>query len=272
MFKIRESFAAGVLYEKNAELLRGQIGGCFSHALGPKGMKPQKIIAGIAPHNSMNSSGPVAAWLYSRLENANFIILGAGHNPMNSQFAMMKEGLWKTPFGEVSVDAKMAGKISDLSSLVNYDILPHQTEHSIEVQLPFLQYILGNDFKFVPIIVFNQFVDEGFLNNCISVGNAIADAIKSSKGNWVLIASSDFSHDKKSDNKIIKSALKLDERKFFDKIKETGTSICGFGCIATAIVAAKKLGGESTKLLKYASASEVAKTGASTGYASIIIY
>lgn len=241
MFKIREPFAAGVLYEKEAGLLKNQLGKCFIHELGPKGMKPQQITAGIVPHNTIDSSGPIAAWLYSRLEKANFIILGASHKPMRSQFAMMKEGLWKTPLGELLVDTKIADKISDACDLIEYDALPHRTEHSIEMQLPFMQYRFGNDFKFVPILVFNQFADESFLNNCNSVGDAIANVIKGSKDKWVIIASSEFSQNKKFDNAIIRPLLKFESKKLFDKIKDSETNICGFGCIAAAIAAARKL-------------------------------
>jgi len=272
MFKIREPFASGVLYEKEAGLLKNQIERCFSHKLGPKGMKPQSLISGIVPHNSIESSGPIASWLYSRLEKTNFIILGAVHKPMQSQFAIMKDGLWKTPLGELLIDTKMANKISDSCDLIEYDSLPHQTEHSIEMQLPFLQYRFGNDIKFVPILVYNKFADESFLNNCNYVGDAILNDIKGSKDRWVVIASSDFSHGKKFDNAAIKTLMKLDGKKFFNKIKNNENKVCGFGCIAIAIAIAKGVGAGNAKLLKYASGSEVISNSSLTGYASIIFY
>lgn len=271
MFKIREPFAAGILYEKEAGLLRSQIEKCFRHKLGPKGMKTQQFVAGVAPHNYIESSGPIAAWLYSSLEKANFIILGAVHKPIKSQFAMVKEGLWKTPLGELAVDTKMADKIADCE-LVEYDSMPHQNEHSIEVQLPFLQYKFGNDFRIVPILVYNQFADESFLDNCNYLGETIANSIKSTKDKWVVIASSDFSQDKKFDNMLLKALAKFQGKKLFDKIKGNETKVCGFGCIATAIAIAKNLGAGNSKLLKYANASEVMPNSASTGYASLIFY
>ena len=271
MFKIREPFAAGALYEKEAGLLRSQIEKCFRHKLGPKGMKTQPVVAGVVPHNSIESSGPIAAWLYSRLEKANFIILGAAHRPIKSRFAIMKEGLWKTPLGELAIDTKMADKISDCE-LVEYDSLPHQNEHSIEVQLPFLHYKFGNDFKLVPILVYNQFADESFLDNCYYLGETIANSIKTTKDKWVVIASSDFSQDKKFNNMLLKDLVKFRGKKLFDKIKGNEAKVCGFGCIATAISVAKNLGAENSKLLKYANASEVMSNSGSTGYASLIFY
>ncbi|MBI4009799.1 MAG: AmmeMemoRadiSam system protein B [Candidatus Aenigmarchaeota archaeon] len=272
MFKIREAFASGVLYENEASLLKSQLERCFSHQLGPRGIKPQAVRSCIVPHNSLESSGPVAAWMYSKLEKSNFIILGAAHKPLQSQFSMMKEGLWKTPLGELLIDANIAKKLSDSCDLIKYDSSSHQTEHSIEMQLPFLQYRFGNDIKFVPILIFNNFADENFLNNCRIVGEAIADVIKSSKDKWTVIASSDLSQNKKFDNTIIKPLLKFNGEKLFSKIKNNETKICGFGCIATAIAAAKKLGAGNAKLLKYATASQIISNSSSTGYASIIFY
>ncbi len=272
MFRIREPFASGVLYENDARSLKHQLENCFMHKLGPKGMKPQPIIAGMVPHNSILSSGPIAAWLYSRLERANYILLGPVHKPMKHQFAVMKDGLWKTPLGELLTDSNMANKIAGSSTLVEFDMVPHQAEHSIEMQIPFLQYRFGNDAKFVPILVSNKFADEGFLDNCSAVGDAIANAIKNSKDRWIVIASSDLSSDKKFDKSTINTLLKFDGKKLFTQIKGNEMKMCGFGSIATAIVAAKKLGARKAKLLKYANASQVIKNQSSTGYASLIFY
>ena len=272
MFKFRNPHVSDILYESVPSLLKEQIGNCFTHKLGPKGMKFQKFTAGIVPDSSIASSGPVAAWTYSRLGKSNFIILGAAHKPIKTQFVMMQEGFWKTPLGELVIDVKMANRIADLSDLINYDAVPHETEHSVEVQMPFLQYMFGNDFKFVPILIYNQFADDNFLNTCNAVGGAIADAIKSSKDKWSIIATSDLTSRKKFDNKIIGHILKLRGEEMFSVLKETETKICGFGGIATAIAAAKNLNAKNSKLLKYAKASEISPTEAQAGYASIIIY
>lgn len=273
MFKIREPFAAGTLYESSPAALKGQIERCFGHKLGPNGMEDKDVICGIAPHNSFEASGPIAAWLYAKLKRTNSVILGASHKPISYQFSIAKEGLWKTPLGELLVDTKMANKICDSSNLIEYDFFPHQTEHSIEAQLPFLQYRFGNDFRFVPMLIYNQFADESFLNNCIAVGDAIANSIKGSKDNWTVIASSDFSQDKKFDAALIKALLNFDSKKFFEKIKGKEERLCGFGPLAVAVAVAEKMGAENGKLLKYASASQINQGSKSdAGYASIIFY
>ncbi len=274
MFKIRNPAVAGKLYENDRDSLMKQIESCFGHKLGPGGMKKQKAIGGIVPHNSVISSGPIAAWLYSKLEKSNYVIVGASQVPMQTKFALMKEGLWKTPLGEIAIDRVMADALLDSSRLIEYDAVPHQTEYSIEVQLPFLQYRFGDDFKIVPILTFGQFADDNFLDSCTEVGNAIAKAAKVTGGGWQVIATAQFNNTKpKVASELTKAIAKLDAKKFFNKIKETKASVSGFGSIAVAIAATKKLGAKKGKLLRYAVASKVhPEIDSDAGYASIIIY
>lgn len=275
---IREPAVAGMFYDLNPQDLKKQINACFKHKFGPKTVDKKPVKAGIVPHAGYQYSGHVAAWVYSRLEKANYIILGPNHHGIGSTFAVMKEGLWKTPLGEVAIDRKVAEKILDGCSLVEYDVIPHRDEHSIEVQLPFLQHMFGSEFKFVPISIKNEFADDDFLKRCELVGNAIADAVKNEKEKWVVIASSDFSHyiphelAKDIDNYVIGSILKLDGREFFSRINEKNASVCGFGPIAIALAAAKNMGAKKTELLKYATSGDVTQEfGSVVGYASIAI-
>jgi hypothetical protein len=279
MISIRRPVTAGGFYSSYSETLKKQIVECFSHKLGPKGFKNQKVVAAVVPHAGYVYSGPVAAWVYSRVEKANFIILGPNHTGMGEQFALMKSGLWKTPLGEVAIDEGVADKILSECGILAQDVTAHQQEHSIEVQLPFLQYRYGGDFKFVPITILNEFADDVLLENCKSLGKAIANVIKKQKERWIVLASSDFSHyvpqktAKEIDLSLIKEIKKLDEKRFFGKIAEKGASVCGFGAIATAIIAAKELGAKNCELLKYATSGDVTgETDSVVGYSSIIIY
>jgi AmmeMemoRadiSam system protein B len=172
----------------------------------------------------------------------------------------------------------MANQLLERCKLLENDVIPHQYDHSIEVQLPFLQHRLGNDFKFVPIAIKSEVVDDSLLDGCRIVGKAVSDIIKASKENWFIIASSDFSHyipqklAESTDNYAIKSILNLNEKIFLDRVSEKNASICGVGAIATAIVIAKNLGSKSGKLLKYATSADVTNdTSAVVGYASIIM-
>lgn len=279
MITIRKPAAAGTFYSYDAETLRKQISDSFSHKLGPKGLKKQEFIAAVVPHAGYIYSGPVAAWVYSRIEKANYIIIGPNHTGIGAQFSIMKSGLWKTPFGEIAIQEEIAERLLKEAKVLEQDVLAHQHEHSIEVQLPFLQYRFGGDFKFVPILILNEFADDVLLENCKTIGKAIANVIKKEKSKWIILASSDFSHyvpqkvAKKVDLSLIEEIEKLDEKRFFEKISEKDASVCGFGSIAATIVAAKELGAKKGELLKYATSGDVTgEMNSVVGYASVIIY
>jgi len=278
MLIIRPPVAAGNFYNLNPELLKKQIDRCFKHKLGPKSMKKQKFVAAVVPHAGYEYSGPIAAWVYSRVEKTNYIILGPNHSGMGLRFAIMRNGLWKTPLGEIVIKEDVAGKLIEKCKLLEYDVMAHEKEHSIEVQLPFLQYRFGNDFKFIPISIMNEFPDDTLLESCKLVGKVIAEVIKKDKGSWTIIASSDFSHyipqkmANKTDKYVIKAILKLDEKDFFARINERNASVCGFGPIAVAMVAAKELGAKKGELLKYATSGDVIEDfGSVVGYASMLM-
>ncbi|MEM7826128.1 MAG: MEMO1 family protein [Candidatus Aenigmatarchaeota archaeon] len=279
MFNIRRPIAAGSFYNLSEEGLKKQIAECFSHKLGPKIIKKQEFVAAVVPHAGYVFSGPIASWVYSKIEKANYVIIGPNHTGMGAEFAVMKNGLWKTPFGEVVIHEDFAEKLLKECKILEQDVIAHENEHSIEVQLPFLQYRYGNDFKFVPIAVLNEIADDVLLENCRIIGKAIANVIKKQKEKWIVLASSDFSHyvphntAKKVDLSLIKEIEKLDEEKFFRKISEKNASVCGFGSIAVAISAAKELGAKKAELLKYSTSGEITGDLSSVvGYAAIIIY
>ena len=278
MFILRPPAVAGTFYNLDPEMLKKQINSCFKHKLGPKTMKKEKVLSAIVPHAGYVYSGPVAAWVYSRIEKANYVIIGPNHTGVGEKFALMKNGLWKTPLGEVAISEQMAEKIKKECKILEYDVLAHQYEHSIEVQLPFLQFRFGSDFKFVPISILNEFADETLLESCKLIGKGIANAIKSEKDRWIVLASSDFSHyvphqtAKRIDKDLIKSIIRLNSKEFFEKINEKDASVCGFGPIAIAIEVAKNLGAKRGKLLKYATSGDITEEyGAVVGYAAIIL-
>lgn len=275
---IRPPVVAGTFYDLNPEMLRKQIKSCFKHKFGPKKIKEENFIAAIAPHAGYVYSGPVAAWTYSRIKKANYIILGPNHTGIGSRFGVMREGIWKTPLGSVKIEEKVAKDLIESSPLLEYDIISHESEHSIEVQLPFLQYRFNDDFKFVPICVLNEFPSFDFLEECRIVGNAIADLIKKQKEKWIVIASSDFSHyvpyeyAYSVDNYFIDAILRLDEKDFFSRLQEKNASVCGFGPIAIAMIIAKKLGSKKGKLLSYKTSGDITHDRESVvGYSSIIL-
>lgn len=278
MYAIRDPAAAGLLYNADKDSLRREIDGFFNGKNGPKEFDNQNLTAVITPHNNYHLCGPICAWSYSKIEKANYVIIGPNHHDLGSKFAVMKEGLWKTPLGEVVVSNKVAQKIIDKSNLVEYDVTAHKNEHSIEVQLPFLQFRYGNDFKIVPVSITNKFEDKDFLENCERIGKAIAQSIISEDEKWLVIATTDFSRGPKSnvesvDKLLVNSLKNLSGRSFFNSVHKNMSYICGYGAVLAALSAAKELKAKRSRLLKYASSMEVVKDPKSfVGYASIIIY
>ncbi len=281
MLYVRPPVVAGTFYDLEPERLKKQIEAAFKKAKDKKRRKITKFNAAVVPHAGYMYSGWVAAKVYSMLdpkEHVNFIILGPNHYMFGSKYATMNRGLWKTPLGGLSVHGPMANTLLEKCELLENDVLPHQNDHSIEVQLPLLQHLFGNDFKFVPISIMCEVADDALLQDCRIIGKSIADAIKSSDEKWMILASSDFSHyipqrlAKEVDDYIIKAILRLNEKSFLNRIVEKNASVCGFGGIAAAMVAAKELGSKRGKLLKYATSADVTgDRSAVVGYASIIM-
>ena len=181
----------------------------------------------------------------------------------------MNEGVWRTPLGDVQVDGPTADTIVKESRIVDLDDTAHMFEHSIEVQLPFLQYLYSSDFRFVPIAFLMQ-----DLESSQEVGKAMAKALADKKA--VIIASSDMTHYEpqrsveKKDSMVIEAVEKMDETQLYKVIEDHGISACGYGPIIALITAAKAMGARNAKLLRHATSGDM--TGdfsAVVGYASI---
>jgi AmmeMemoRadiSam system protein B len=177
--------------------------------------------------------------------------------------------VWRTPFGDVEVDTLVAREILRETGLVDVDELAHRFEHSVEVQLPFLQYLYGSDFKFVPLCF--QMQD---LASAVEVGKALA-AVLAGK-NAVVIASSDMTHYEPQRNAAAKDMMALkaveamDEKRFYSVIEKQNITACGYGPIAALIVAAKGLGVKEADLLCYKTSGDVTGDYSSVvGYAAV---
>lgn len=278
MYTIRAPKAVGVFYNSDRNGLEREIEKSFSRRGGPGEPEEKKIVAAITPHDKYHLCGTVCAWTFSKMPRANYVILGANHLDIGSRFAIMKEGLWKTPLGEVVVSNRVAQKIIDKSGIVDYDVRSHENEHSIEVQLPFLQHRFGSDFKIVPIAIKNVFEDEDFVIQCKKVGKAVAQSLIGEDEKWVIIATTDMSHGtkksvQKSDKKIMDSVKNLSEKRFFEEVHKNSSYVCGYGAVLTALSAAKNLKAKRSKVLKHATSEGATQDPKSvTGYSSIIIY
>jgi AmmeMemoRadiSam system protein B len=276
MVKIRRPTQAGAFYEGDAEALKTQIENCFLQEFGPK-KRPKvnknglrEVIGLVCPHAGYMFSGAVAANAYYELAQDGkpdtVVILGPNHTGYGSALSLMNEGVWRTPLGDVEIDGETANQIVQETRLVDVDDVAHRFEHSIEVQLPFLQYLYGSEFKFVPVCF--QLQD---LSSAVEVGKALVEVLASK--NAVVIASSDMTHYEPQGNAAAKdlAALKaveaMDEKRFYSVIETQNVTACGYGPIAAVITAAKGLGAKEAKLLCYKSSGDV--TG---DYSSVVGY
>lgn len=277
--RVRRPAVAGIFYPFNYDELKASIEDSFLHELGPRKKPPSNEIIGekvvlISPHAGYMYSGPVAAHGYyacSYLKSIELVVItGPNHYGIGSGVATVKEGVWETPLGRVEVDFDSAKRLVELSGIVDFDDSAHMREHSIEVQIPFLQYIFHEKIKILPISMMLQ-----DMSTAIDVGKAIANCVKDKK--FLLIASSDFTHYEpqetalRKDSEAIKAILQMDVSKLYDVIENLNVTMCGYGPVAAMITAAKELKITNGKLLKYATSGDITGDyGSVVGYASIL--
>lgn len=264
---MRQPTVAGQFYPLSPKTLKKEVNRFFSGI----DTSQRNVIGAVVPHAGYTYSGSVAAHVYAVLPKADtYIILGPNHTGLGSLVSVSQDS-WSTPLGEVGVDVELARSLA--GSIVDLDELAHNFEHSIEVQLPFLQYRFGNDFKILPICMGLQ--DE---ETAVEVGNEIARAVKESGKKVVIIASSDFTHYQPADiardvdQHLIEAILDMDVPEFYRRRAEMDISACGYGPIAAMVTATNALGAKKPSLLKYATSGDVTgDMSAVVGYAAIIV-
>lgn len=274
--RVRKPAVAGSFYPANKDALLQAIENCFMHSYGPQKKPPvesgRKIIGIVCPHAGYMYSGPVAAHSYYAVSSLNVdlvIIIGPNHYGIGSGVATTKEGSWETPLGLVDVDTNAAENVAKISGIVDFDDYAHSEDHCLEVQLPMLQYIY-EQCKILPIIMWMQDKD-----TAADVGKAVAEIVKDRKA--LLIASSDFTHYEpneeahRKDKELINAILELDVNKYYTVLRKLEVSACGYGAIASVMIATKILGAKKGELLKYATSGDVAgKKDSVVGYGSIL--
>jgi len=275
--QVRTPAVAGTFYPKTQQELTSTIKDCFMHDYGPRKLPPslddERIFGIICPHAGYMYSGPVAAHSYyaiSSLKPDLVIILGPNHWAIGCNVAAMKEGLWRTPLGDVEVDTNAAIEINKNSKLIELDFFSHSRDHSLEVQLPMLQEIYFHKFKILPIIL----IDQSY-TAAKEIGIAVSKMVKNK--NAVIIGSSDFTHYEdnefahKQDKALIEPILKMDVDNFYRILQENQVSTCGYGAIASTMVACRELGATKGSLAKYATSGDITGEKSSVvGYASIV--
>ncbi|MFC1948625.1 AmmeMemoRadiSam system protein B [Chloroflexota bacterium] len=265
---VRNPVVAGQFYPGAPEQLRATI-----KEMVDEGATREEVIGMVIPHAGYIYSGPVTGATISRVKfKDTFVIIGPNHTGEGRPLSIMTEGVWKTPLGEVEIDSALAKKILSASKHLKEDTLAHRYEHSIELQLPFLQYFKP-DIKFVPI-VFGHASGEVYKE----IGKEIARAVKESNSQAVIVASSDMTHyetqesAREKDNQAIEAMLDLDEDELLERVKEYDISMCGYAAAVSVISASKELGAGAAELVKYQTSGDVIGDFSSVvGYAGIII-
>ncbi len=265
---IREPVVAGQFYPASPSQLKEMIRGMVDEKV-----EKEEVIGLVSPHAGYPYSGPVAGATISRIKfKDTFVIMGPNHTGMGKSLSIMTEGTWKTPLGDVEIDSELAKQILDTSTFLEEDAKSHQHEHSIEVQVPFLQYF-KKDIKIVPIMLFYA---SGATYK--EIGKELAQAIKESGKGVVIIASSDMTHyepqevAQSKDAQAIEAVLDLNEDELLKRVDELNISMCGYAPTTALIAAAKELRATRAELVRYQTSGDV--TGdysAVVGYAGIII-
>ena len=235
----------------------------------------RRSIGFIVPHAGYIYSGPVAAHAYYKLSlekpPRTIVLVGPNHNGIGIGAAVYKGDAWRTPLGDVEVDMETAKLLVEHSSFFGFDSDAHIYEHSLEVQLPFLQYIYDGEFKIVPITIYVQTLDVAR-----DLASALAKIIEENKIDMIYIASTDFNHYEpheisvQKDLMAINAILERDEEKLYRLLDEYNITMCGPVAAAGLIRLSKLLEGSTPRLLKHATSGDI--TGEKewvVGYASI---
>jgi len=265
---IRNPVVAGQFYPGTSSQLRAMI-----EALVDKKSVKEEVIGLVSPHAGYIYSGPVAGATISRIKfKDTFIIMGPNHTGLGKPCSIMTEGTWATPLGEVEIDSELGKKILTISSHLEEDQIAHLHEHSIEVQLPFLQYF-KSDIKIVPIVLAYS-----TSANYKEIGREIAQAVRKLNKEVVIIASSDMTHyephetAQKKDNQAIEAILDLNEDELLRRVEDLNISMCGYAPVISLISAAKELGATGAELVRYQTSGDTSGDYSSVvGYAGILI-
>jgi MEMO1 family protein len=265
----RPPTVAGRFYPDDPAELERQIASLTPPAGEPRG----PAIACVVPHAGYRYSGHVAGAVYSRLKlPQRFLLLGPRHFPRGKPQAILSEGAWETPLGRAEIDAELASDIKAAYPRLCEDYVAHQTEHALEVQLPFLQSLAGK-FRFVPIALGPT--DYPHLE---ALGYAVAEVLRRQHNPVLMIASSDMNHyesdeiTRRKDGLAIERMVALDAAGLFDVVRREGISMCGFGPVVSVLTAARLLGATRAALVRYATSGDAnGDRNEVVGYAGVIV-
>ncbi|MEO0076535.1 MAG: AmmeMemoRadiSam system protein B [candidate division WOR-3 bacterium] len=270
---VRQPVVAGQFYPENKKILEKEINEILTNI--PTQKIAGKILGVVVPHAGYPYSGSTAGYAYKAVANKDYqtvILIGPTHYVFFDGAAVYSQGSWQTPLGEVPVDEELARSIINQNDQINDLPQMHRQEHSLEVQIPFLQKTLTN-FKIVPIMLC-----EPSFELCEQLAKAIANAVKNK--NVLLLASSDLYHGysytecKKTDSLTLSYLEKFDPKGLYQSLKQHKAQACGGYPIVVVMLASKLLGATHSKILHQTNSNDVIgeKGGYCVGYASAVFY
>lgn len=271
---VREPAVAGAFYPAAADPCREHLGQLVPRQIDPSGL-PERVVGGIAPHAGWMFSGRVCGQVFAaiaaRAHPTTFVLFGASHRRLRRSAVLFPEGAWETPLGLAMIDARLAERVLGSSSLIEDDPYPHQDEHSIEVQVPFIQYLFP-DARILPILVEPS-------PRAAEVGQAIARTVHVSGANVVYVGSTDLTHygpayafqPEGPGEQGLAWARDVNDRRLIelmrlmkadDIVREVAEhrNACGAGALAATLAACKMAGADRGVLLAHVSSYEVARS------------
>ena len=268
---IRKPAVAGMFYPGDKSSLLAEIKFYLNNVNIPK-IDNVKII--ISPHAGYMYSGPVAAYGYKMIEGKeydNVFIFAPSHRAQFSGISIYNGEGYETPLGIVEINQNIVKKLFEESNLIKFYEYAHVQEHSLEVQLPFLQVVLNNKFKLIPALVGTHNINE-----LIEIAKIVNDYIGEKD---LIVLSTDLSHYYNSnkakilDSVAIEDIKNLDIEKFYNDIASGKTEACGFGPLIIGMAIAKLRGWNNCEILKYADSGDVSGDKSQVvGYVSAVIY
>lgn len=234
-------------------------------------VEPAHVRACLVPHAGYVYSGQVAGAVFSSIFlPKKILLLGVRHYPRGESLAIVSEGSWRTPLGDAAIDSSLAQRLRAACPALREDTVAHSQEHSLEVQLPFLQQ-LDSGFSFVPVVLGTIRFDQ-----LVEVGEGIARVLNEDKEEILVVTSSDMNHyeddatTRRKDHKAIDCMLQLDAKGLYQVCREEEISMCGLGPAVAMLTAMRRLGATKADLVRYATSGDVmGDRDAVVGYAGM---
>jgi MEMO1 family protein len=269
---VRQPAVAGMFYPHESKTLMRQVTELLERAKPPKIKGDIKAL--ICPHAGYQYSGLTAAHAYKLLENKKVdvvVIIAPSHQEYFKGVSVYPGTAYRTPLGDIPIDLDLQKEISEHSDLISLSIHGHEEEHSLEVQLPFLQTVM-EDFKLLPLVIGDQSKENSF-----ALGELLGKILKNK--NAVIVASTDLSHyhpyenAKKLDSVAINGVANFDYEKLLSDLDKHETEACGGGPVIAAMIAAKKLGANKSEVLHAVNSGDMTgEKGGVVGYMSAALY